>query len=170
MVSAITAIATGAVSGGSVARRKVRHPLIERHIGDRKMAGNQAVQRGMSWSANPLRQHPIDMLHLAKQAMGDPGLELEVLRVFNDVVRVNFARLERSTSTEDLLVHAHTLALAATGVGAWSLAAHAKGLEAELAAGLPVNPERVDDIEMAVEELRAFIAERLEQDEDAVVH
>ena len=134
------------------------------------MAGNQAVHRGMSWSANPLRQHPIDMLHLAKQAMGDPGLELEVLRVFNDLVRVNFARLECSTNPRDLLVHVHTLSLAATGVGAWSLAAHAKGLEDELAAGLPVNPERVDDIEMAVEELQAFIAERLELDEEASVH
>ena len=134
------------------------------------MAGNQAVHRGMSWSANPLRQHPIDMLHLAKQAMGDPGLEVEVLRVFNDLVRVNFARLERSTSPQDLLVHVHTLSLAATGVGAWSLAAHAKGLEDELAAGLPVNPEWVDDIEMAVEELQAFIAERLELDDEASVH
>jgi hypothetical protein len=134
------------------------------------MAGNQAVHRGMSWSANPLRQHPIDMLHLAKQAMGDPGLEVEVLRVFNDLVRVNFARLERSTSPQDLLVHVHTLSLAATGVGAWSRAAHAKGLEDELAAGLPVNPERVDDIEMAVEELQAFIAERLELDDEASVH
>ena len=133
------------------------------------MASSTAAYRPIALGNIPARQHPIDMLHLAKQAMGDPGLELEVLRVFDDVVRVNFARLERSTNSEDLLVHLHTLQLAAGGVGAWSLVAHAKGLEAELKAGLPVNPERVDDIEMAVEELRAFIAEQLAH-EDAVMH
>ena len=56
----------------------------------------------------------------------------------------------------------------AAGVGAWSLVEHAKVLEAELKAGLPVNPERVDDIEMAVEELRVFIAERLALDEPGI--
>lgn len=132
------------------------------------MAGNTAAHQPTAGGNGPVRQGPIDMLHLAKQAMGDPGLELEVLRVFDDTVRVNFERLERSTNVADLLVHLNTLKLAAAGVGAWSLVEHARVLEAELKAGLPVNPERVDDIEIAIEELRVFIAERLALDEPGI--
>jgi hypothetical protein len=132
------------------------------------MAGNTAAHHPTDGGRSPVRRGPIDMLHLAKQAMGDPGLELEVLRVFDETVRVNFERLERSTNVADLLVHLNTLKLAAAGVGAWSLVEHSKALEAELQAGLPVNPERVDDIEMAIEELHTFIAERLALEEPGI--
>ena len=38
----------------------------------------------------------------------------------------------------------------------------AKAAEDELRDGEPVNPERIDDLGMAVEEVRAFIAELLD--------
>jgi HPt (histidine-containing phosphotransfer) domain-containing protein len=56
----------------------------------------------------------------------------------------------------------HTLRGAAAGVGAFGLAELARVAETELRAGVPVNPERIDDLNIAVEEVAAFIAARLE--------
>jgi HPt (histidine-containing phosphotransfer) domain-containing protein len=67
-------------------------------------------------------RYPIDRVHLAKQTLGDPGLELEVLRMFDETARVYFGRLERSTSVEELLRHLHTLKGAAAGIGAVTIA------------------------------------------------
>lgn len=105
---------------------------------------------------------PIDMLHLSKQALGDRGLECEVLRLFDTMVRTYYGRLEVSTTADELLVHLHTLRGAAAGVGAWAIAELARVAEAELRQGAPVNPERIDDIGMAVHECSAFIGELLE--------
>lgn len=110
---------------------------------------------------------PIDMMHLAKQALGDPGLELEILRAYSETIARHFDRLERSSTVPDLLHNLHTLKGASIGVGAWSLAEHAHVMACELKAGEPINPERVEDIHMAVEEVQAFIAERIAA-EDAV--
>ena len=101
---------------------------------------------------------PIDMVHLAKQALGDPGLEIEILRMFDEIVAVHFARLERCGVVTDVLHHLHTLRAASEGVGAWSLATLARTMEDEIKAGRPVNPERVDDIEIACAEVHGFIA------------
>lgn len=101
--------------------------------------------------------HPIDMAHLARQTLGDPGLEEEVLRMFDTMSQVYFGRIETSTGIDDLLRHLHTLKGAAAGVGASRIAALAAAAEADLRGGLPVNPERIDDIEMAVHECSAFI-------------
>ncbi|MEQ1900786.1 MAG: Hpt domain-containing protein [Devosia sp.] len=104
---------------------------------------------------------PIDMNHLSNQALGDANLALEVLRLFDDMSRTYFARLEQSTTVPQLLEHLHTLKGAALGVGAFGLAELARTAEAELRGGQPVNPERIDDIGVAVEEVSAFIAEQV---------
>jgi HPt (histidine-containing phosphotransfer) domain-containing protein len=107
---------------------------------------------------------PIDMVHLGKQALGDRGLEFEVLRMFDTMSQVYFGRLETSTNVDEMLRHLHTLRGAAAGVGAVRIAELARTAEADLRAGLPVNPERIDDIEMAVQECSAFIGELLEHE------
>ena len=104
---------------------------------------------------------PIDMDHLSKQTLGDEGLELEVLRLFDEMSHVYYARLEQSTNVPDLLRNLHTLKGAAAGVGAFGIAELARVAEAELRQGSPVNPERIDDLNVAVEEVSAFIARRL---------
>jgi hypothetical protein len=104
---------------------------------------------------------PIDMMHLTKQALGDPGLEGEILRTFDEVVADHFGGLEDSVTVKDLLHHLHIIRGASVGVGAWSLAEHAHVMETELNEGEPVNPERVEDIHFAVEEVRAFVAKRI---------
>src|SRR3569832_86296 len=106
---------------------------------------------------------PIDMAHLSRQTLGDHNLELEVLRLFNEMSHTYYSRLERSTTVEELLVNLHTLKGAAAGIGAFGLAELAKVAETELKAGAPVNPERSDDLHVAGEELSAFIAQRLKQ-------
>lgn len=108
---------------------------------------------------------PVDMLHLARQSMGDAGLQLEILRRFDEIIEVHFVRLESATSVPDMLYHLHTLKAASTGVGAWSLAEHAHIMEGELQAGEPVNPERVEDIRISVAELRDFVAGQIALDE-----
>jgi hypothetical protein len=117
--------------------------------------------RHPSAAARKVRLHPIDMMHLAKQALGDEGLELEILRAYSETIGRHFERLEHSTNVADLLHNLHTLKGASVGVGAWSLAEHAHVMASELKAGEPVNPERIDDIHMAVAEVQNFIAERI---------
>jgi len=110
---------------------------------------------------------PIDLDFLRRQALGDPGLEEEVLRLFDEMSRVYYGRLEMSTTVGDLLVNLHTLRGAAAGVGALRLAELARTAEDELRAGAPVNPERIDDLGIAVHEVSVFIADRLEAAEAA---
>jgi hypothetical protein len=103
------------------------------------------------------------MAHLSRQTLGDHNLELEVLRLFDEMSHVYFGRLETSTTVEELLVNLHTLKGAAAGIGAFGLAELTRVTESELKAGAPVNPERIDDLHVAVEELSSFIAQRLQQ-------
>ena len=105
----------------------------------------------------PPRQRPIDLVHLAKQTLGDAGLECEVLRMFDAFARSVFLKLERSTTEGELLAHLHSLRGAAAGVGAWGIVDMAEGARSEIANGI-VNPERIEDIQMAVEEVSVFIA------------
>ncbi len=106
-------------------------------------------------------RRPIDMEHLSQQTMGDSGLELEVLRLFDQMSHVYYGRLERSTTVPDLLTNLHALKGAAAGIGAFGLAELARLTESELRAGGMVNPERIDDLNVAVEEVSAFIQARL---------
>jgi HPt (histidine-containing phosphotransfer) domain-containing protein len=109
-------------------------------------------------------RRPLDMVHLAKQTLGDWGIEVEVLRIFDQMSRVYFSRLETSRTLLDLTMHLHSLKGASAGVGAWGLHDLAKLAEDELRSGLPVNPERIDDIGMAVEEVSAFIGDLLKDE------
>jgi hypothetical protein len=109
------------------------------------------------------RRRPIDLVHLAKQTLGDSGLECEVLRTFDQFAIFTFARIERSTNAEELQAHLSSLRGAAAGIGAWTVVDLVETAETEIAVGT-VNPERIDDIEMAVNEVSAFIADILENE------
>lgn len=106
-------------------------------------------------------QRPIDMEHLSRQTMGDSGLALEVLRLFDQMSHAYYERLELSTTVPDLLTNLHALKGAAAGIGAFGLAELARVTETELREGANVNPERIDDLNVAVEEVSAFIQARL---------
>jgi len=115
--------------------------------------------------ARRLPARPIDMMHLAKQALGDPGLELEILRTFSEATSRHFAELEKADSAPDKLHHLNTLKGASIGVGAWSLAERAHIMQREIRAGAPIDAEMIEDLRVSVEELTAFIADRIGQAE-----
>ena len=104
------------------------------------------------------RTGPIDLDHLGRQALGDPGLADEVLRLFGKMSRVYMDRVEASADEPSLIAHLRILKSAASGVGAWCVRDLARIAEDELRLGLPLNPERLNDLAIAVEECRAFIA------------
>lgn len=108
---------------------------------------------------------PVDLVHLAKQCLGDEYLELEVLRLFDTTIATYATRLSQSTSFDDLAINLHSIKGAAGGVGAWGVADLAAALEKDLRAGRPLAPERIGDLGMAIEEVRDFIARMLADEE-----
>jgi len=125
------------------------------------MVQRTAIEPSQELGRKAHLKHPIDRVHLAKQTLGDKGLELEVLRMFDDTIRVYFSRLETSTTRDELLRHLHTIRGAASGIGANTIALLARRAEADLRDGLPADPERIDDLEMAVTECSVFIEDLL---------
>lgn len=109
--------------------------------------------------SRPMR--PVDLVHLAKQCLGDENLELEVLRLFDKTIATYFDRLKLASTFDDLAINIHSIKGAAAGVGAWAIADQSKAMEEELRSGSPIRSERIDDLGVAVEEVRDFIARML---------
>ncbi|MEO6012975.1 MAG: Hpt domain-containing protein [Devosia sp.] len=125
------------------------------------MRGDNTAKAVPAPVSNQEIRRPIDIEHLTRQTLGDSSLEMEVLRLFDEMSHVYYQRLESSTTVPDLLRNLHTLKGAASGVGAFALAELARVAETELRDGQAVNPERIDDLNMAVQEVSAFINARL---------
>jgi len=131
------------------------------------MRGENTARSVPLEAPKPEIRRPIDMEHLSRQTLGDPGLQEEVLRLFDEMSHVYVERLEVSTTVDELLRNLHTIKGAAAGIGAFGLAELARVAEAELRAGAPVNPERIDDLAIAAQEVSAFIGDRLSAAEAA---
>jgi HPt (histidine-containing phosphotransfer) domain-containing protein len=101
---------------------------------------------------------PVDLVHLAKQCLGDEFLELEVLRLFDTTLAGYYGRLKMAASFDDLALILHSIKGAASGVGAWAIADLAKAMENEIRNGRPLTAERIDDLGLVVEDVRNFIA------------
>src|SRR5690606_25882139 len=99
--------------------------------------------------------------HLAKQCLGDEGLELEILRLFDTTIATYYARLRAAATPEQIAMNLHAIKGAASGVGAWTIADMAVALEADIRGGQPMVAERVDDLGLAVEDVRGYIARLL---------
>lgn len=72
---------------------------------------------------------PIDLVHLAKQTLGDRSLENEVLRLFLTQSEVYMKRVEQAGCANDRFVAAHTIKGSACNIGAWEVADVAAQLE-----------------------------------------
>jgi HPt (histidine-containing phosphotransfer) domain-containing protein len=114
--------------------------------------------------APKLPARPIDMVHLAKQCLGDANLEREILRLFDTTVKTYFERLTLASGFDDMAMAIHSIKGAASGVGAWTIADFAKTMETDLRDGRPIRSERIDDLGMAIEEVRGFISRLLKAD------
>ncbi len=123
------------------------------------MARNHVVEKGRGGQARVSSPTPIDMVHLEQQSLGDPGLQEEVLRLYAQMSGVYLARIEDSSSAEDLVRNLHTLKSAAAGIGAWQVRDLAKHAEDSLREGHSVNPDHIEAIATAVAECQDFIAQ-----------
>ena len=72
----------------------------------------------------------IDLVHLARQTLGDVELEREVLSLFVVQSQVYLLRLQAAENAADWKRAAHTLKGSARGIGAWQLAEAAEAAEA----------------------------------------
>ena len=107
-------------------------------------------------------RRPIDMAHLAKQALGDWGIELEVLRVYDDLLESYGARVGAIDGAAETRRALYMIRGASSGVGAWGIRDRAASAEAELARAGALDTETVADLAMAIAEVRLFIAEMVE--------
>ncbi len=110
----------------------------------------------------PAGQRVIDLVHLARQTLGDRGLEHEVLRIFDQGAKTYLLRLRNAQSPDEIKLALHSLKGASAGVGANGIAALAVAAEAEFRDTGAVADETVADIGFAVEEVHLFIAELLQ--------
>ncbi|HHG89033.1 MAG TPA: Hpt domain-containing protein [Devosia sp.] len=106
-------------------------------------------------------QRPIDMVHLSRQSLGDPGLEEEILRMFDQLAAAYVGRLRGAVKDDDTLLSLHSLKGASAGVGARAIASLTSEAEAEFRLEGKLSGERLADISMAVEEVRTYISELL---------
>ncbi len=112
----------------------------------------------------PLIAHrPIDLVHLSRQSLGDPGLESEILMMFDQMVHTHMSRIRETVDVEVILYNLHALKGASAGVGAKSIAVLALTAEQEMKASQKLSHESLADLRIAVEEVRHFIAELLDE-------
>lgn len=72
---------------------------------------------------------PLDRGHLARQTLGDAGLEREILALFQRQSGLILDRLMETSGGEERRIAAHTLKGSARAVGAWRVAAAAEAVE-----------------------------------------
>ncbi|HUV32734.1 MAG TPA: hypothetical protein VMW31_04110, partial [Devosiaceae bacterium] len=106
--------------------------------------------------AGEIRQRrPIDLVHLARQAMGDHSLEIEILRMFDEQVRDQMVRLRTTGDSGERLLLLHAIKGTAFGVGALMVGQLAANGEAQQRRDGEVAAEVIADLDLAVAEARA---------------
>jgi HPt (histidine-containing phosphotransfer) domain-containing protein len=126
------------------------------------MARNTAAAQPEETPQNRKRRlRPIDLVHLAKQCLGDEALELEILQLFDTTIATYYGRLQDATTPEEVAMNLHAIKGAASGVGAWAISEMAAALESDHRAGQDLSVEQIDDLGLAVEDVRGFIARLL---------
>ncbi|MEQ9179152.1 MAG: Hpt domain-containing protein [Nitratireductor sp.] len=98
------------------------------------------------------RRRPIDLVHLARQTMGDRALEQEVLSMFVQQAQSVRDQIGRSDAAQRRVL-AHGLKGSARGVGAFIVAELADALETD-----PDDKRAVDGLSKAIEDVRDFVA------------
>jgi HPt (histidine-containing phosphotransfer) domain-containing protein len=80
-------------------------------------------------AAPPSFERPIDLVHLARQTLGDRDLEREVLQLFVAQARTVLEMLRAARDERQRGDLAHTLKGSARSIGAWRVAAKAEACE-----------------------------------------
>jgi len=127
------------------------------------MAMLAKINSGKASLSSMSGRRPIDLVHLAKQSLGDPGLEEEILRMFDQMVEIYSQRVAANAVSGEVLADLHALKGASMGVGAAGIATMAKAAEEEAKENGLLSAETLSDLDIAVEEVRAFIAQLLDE-------
>lgn len=98
------------------------------------------------------RERPVDLVHLARQTLGDRTLEAEVLGLFARQASGVAARIA-AAAPKERVVMAHTLKGSARSIGAFRVAELAERIEAR-----PDDVALLDGLAVALGEARDFIA------------
>lgn len=102
--------------------------------------------------APPAQGRPVDLVHLARQTLGDRNLEQEILALFATQALAARTRL-RDSCAEDRKILAHGLKGSARSVGAFPLGDAAAVLELQ-----PGNDLHVRAIERRIDDVVDFIS------------
>lgn len=100
----------------------------------------------------PSRARPVDLVHLARQTLGDRALEQEVLSLFLTQLRTLSERIGEAPAKERMAL-AHGLKGSAGNVGAFALAECAAQIERE-----PANKAHLKELTLLIEQVRDFVA------------
>ena len=112
-------------------------------------------------SSSPIAGHvPIDLDHLRRSTLGEPGLAREVLGLFADQVARVHGQLAKLPPNAGAL--AHTLKGSARAIGAFSVAEAAAALELMIRDGT-APAHALADLDAAVTAARAAVEEILRQ-------
>lgn len=114
--------------------------------------GNLAYDRPGGETSHEPPARPIDMVHLARQTMGDRALEQEVLQLFAQQAIAVRKQLREASSSERIRL-AHGLKGSARGIGAFALADCVAELEAS-----PGDAAILDRLSVLVDQVCNFIA------------
>jgi HPt (histidine-containing phosphotransfer) domain-containing protein len=101
----------------------------------------------------PAGQGVLDVCHLARQTMGDAGLERELLQLFAQHSPALMARIEAAGTPDGRSVAAHTLKGSARAIGAWAVA--------DAAAAIEAGGDALQQLRAALDRTGAAIAARL---------
>lgn len=135
------------------------------------MASQAALRRPLSPDLRQPREphadetRPIDLIHLARQTMGDRDLERELLGLFNRQAAQIVQRLAADFPVGEgwRVDLAHTLRGSARAIGATRVAIKAEIYEVQARDGKPDLKPALAGLETAVEQACATIAELLRE-------
>jgi HPt (histidine-containing phosphotransfer) domain-containing protein len=114
--------------------------------------GNLAYDRPGGEASPETVARPIDMVHLARQTMGDRGLEQEVLQLFAQQA-VNVRKQISAASPAERIRLAHGLKGSARGVGAFAIADCVAALETR-----PDDAGALDRLSLLIDQVCDFIS------------
>ena len=101
----------------------------------------------------------VDLEHLRRFTLGDPGLELEILGLFIKQAPLTLHALQIAVADRDWKIAAHTLKGSARAVGAWRVARLAEAAEGMSRRRNPAGcAAAVRELSAALAEASAFIA------------
>ena len=96
---------------------------------------------------------PVDMVHLAKQSLGDRFLEQEILKLFQSQSRLYLERLENAGSQDERRLAAHTILGSARSIGAWEVAREAEAIQL----GAPTGDVAFEALRFALDAANDYI-------------